>query len=87
MAQRMAWQEAGVEAEWIPDGGIRLRAKRPLVLAVSGIAFGSPAGIDTIKPGTYRSYGGKPTSWVQLEAEQPLWIPLSANQKPAPRRH
>jgi hypothetical protein len=77
MAQRMAMQSAGVEAELMPGSGLWLRANQSVVVAISGITIGNPSGWDTCLAGTYRDYNGKPTSWVQVEAGNWQWISLT----------
>jgi hypothetical protein len=80
MAQRTAIQAAGIEAELIPGSGIWLRASRTAVISISGISVGNPAEIDTCSAGTYRIYGGKPTSWLQIDAGQWHWIPFAGGK-------
>jgi hypothetical protein len=86
LAQRMAFQQAGVEAELIPGSGLWVRANQSVVVPVSGITLGNLAGMDTCLAGTYRDYNGKPTSWIQVEAGNWQWISLTGrpNENPPP---
>jgi hypothetical protein len=74
MAQRMAYNNAGVEATWYPGFGIKLTSKQPCVVALSGVQWGMPAAMDTFKAGTYRNYGNQYVSWVKVTPTAPAYV-------------
>ena len=70
MADRMAYNSAGVTATVIPCTSLTLQAANPARIPITGIAYGAAA--------DHELYGGQNISYVSLTAGQSLTIPLPA---------